>query len=116
MNEECGQQKSSCGDEGMCPVEKLGTFNGKLVSGVVLTVKIELILTVVFRIQAETSHFLRKPCTSSHSCVKKLGISWCLCLKGAWDREGACQCCEFWDRGAPGRLAGPSRCFPEVPG
>lgn len=28
----------------MCPVEKLGIFSGKLVSGVVLRVKVELIL------------------------------------------------------------------------
>lgn len=94
-------------------MEKLRIFSGKLVSGVVLTVKIELILTVVFRVQVETSHFLRKPSTSFHSCVKKLSISWCLCHKGAWDREGAWQCCEFWEREAPGRLAGPSRCFPK---
>lgn len=47
-----GNKKSCCGDEGICPVEKLGSFSGKLVSGVVSTVKIELILTVVFRIQA----------------------------------------------------------------
>lgn len=109
LNEKC-RQKKSCGDEGMCPVKKLGTFSGKLVSGVVLTAKIELILTVAFRIQAKTSHFLRKSCTSFHSCVKKLGMSWCLRFKGAQDREEAWQCCEFWETGAPGR------CFPEVPG
>lgn len=76
----------------MCPVERLGIFSGKLVSGVVLTVKDELILTVVFRVQAETPHFLRKPSSPFHSCVKKLGTSWCLCHKGAVDREGAWQC------------------------
>lgn len=92
----------------MCPVEKPGIFSGKLVFEVVLTVRIALILTIVFRIQAETSHFLGKPSTSFHSCMKKLGMSWCLCHKGAW------QCPEFWEREAPGRLAGVSQRIPRL--
>lgn len=92
----------------MCPVEKPGIFSGKLVFEVVLTVKIALILTIVFRIQAETSHFLGKPSTSFHSCMKKLGMSWCLCHKGAR------QCPEFWEREAPGRLAGVSQRIPRL--
>lgn len=38
-------------------MEKLVTFPGKLVSRVVSTVRTELIFTVGFRVQAETSHF-----------------------------------------------------------
>lgn len=38
-------------------MEKPGIFTGKLVSRVVLTVRIELILMIGFRVQAETSHF-----------------------------------------------------------
>lgn len=47
-------------NEWTCPVEELGVFTGKLVFRVVLTVRIQLILMVGFRVQAETSHFCKE--------------------------------------------------------
>lgn len=83
-----GNKWSWCENDWTCPVEKLGIFSGKLSPRIVLILRIEFILL--------TS--VRKSSTSSHTCVKKLNVSWCSCHKGAWDRERAWQCYEFWER------------------
>lgn len=52
-----GNKWSWCENERICSVEKVGIFTGNLAPRIGLIVRNEFILTVGFRVQAETSHF-----------------------------------------------------------
>lgn len=57
------------------PALKLSVFTGKLLSRVVLAVRVELILMVDSLFRKKLLTFVRKSSTHCHSCVKKLSVT-----------------------------------------